>query len=102
MEQYYTHDLRSPLAVILCYSELMIDPGNTGIAEKDRRMLRDIHASGRRMHALIEDMLRLSKVTSREVVPQPVNLTAMSLEILAELAAAHPDRMVDIDVALSL
>lgn len=97
-----SHDLRSPLAVILGYSELMLDSGRDDLAEKDRRMLGDIHASGRRMHVLIEDMLRLSKVTSREVVPEPVDLASMSREILARLAAADPARAVDIVVAEGL
>lgn len=97
-----SHDLRSPLTVILGYSDLLTNAERVDIAAKDREMLQDMRAAAGRMSALIDDLLRLSQVTCREVEVQRVDLSDLAREILASLAAREPGRRVETAVAEGL
>lgn len=93
-----SHDLRSPLTVIRGYSELMLSDPRTVLPVRERQMVEDIRLSADRMHELIEDLLRLSRVTGREVEFHPVDLSSLTGEILRELALREPDRKVEVRV----
>jgi signal transduction histidine kinase len=90
-----SHDLRSPLAVIVGYSDMLADEVRVDLPAGDRSKVLDIRAAAMRMNVLIDDMLRLSQVIKREVESRRVDLTALSEGILADLTAAHPDRRVE-------
>lgn len=90
-----SHDLRSPLAVIVGYSDLLADEGRVDLAKADRAKVFDIRAAAMRMNALIDDMLSLSQVIRREVEPRRVDLSALAGDILAGLSTAEPGRRVE-------
>jgi len=60
-----SHELRTPLNAIIGFSEIIKDEA-LGPVERDRYLnyVRDIHASGEHLLALINDILDLSKVES--------------------------------------
>lgn len=87
--------MRSPLAVILGYSDLLADESRSALSKGDKGMARDIRSAAMRMNELIDDMLRLSQVIQREVEPKPVDLSALASDILSKLASAQPDRRVE-------
>ncbi len=89
-----SHDLRSPLAVIVGYADLLTDEARVSLAKPDRAKVHDIRAAAMRMNALIDDMLRLSQVIQREVDHRRVDLSALAEDILARLAASEPGRKV--------
>jgi len=90
-----SHDLRSPLAVIVGYSDLLADESRSALSKGDKAKARDIRAAAMRMNELIDDMLRLSQVIQREVEPKTVDLSALASEILRKLASAQPGRRVE-------
>jgi signal transduction histidine kinase len=94
-----SHDLRSPLAVIMGYSDLLLDDPAMGFAERERRMIGDIRTAAVRMQGLIDDLLRLSRVSKREMEFEPLDLSQTAREILAGFAASEPDRKTSIRVA---
>lgn len=57
-----SHELRTPLNGILGFSELLIDRRVGPLNDKQREYIQDIHACGRHLLQLINDVLDLSKV----------------------------------------
>ena len=73
-----THELKTPLTSISGYAEL-IDSGMTGEAET-RRFAKEIHRNAKRLIRLINDILQLSELDTRETVleTEPLNLYGMA------------------------
>lgn len=57
-----THELKTPLALILSPLELMIDGHSGALADPQRATLRSVYQSGSRLLRLIGDLLDLSKL----------------------------------------
>jgi len=57
-----SHELRTPLNAIIGFSELLLDPAFGLLGEDQRGYATDIHASGRHLLGLINDILDLSKI----------------------------------------
>lgn len=88
-----SHDLRAPLRAMQGYGDLLaqVDPPLDGEAAT---FLQHIRHSARRMNALIDDMLSLSKLTRAEVHKRPVSIGKMAREILTGLRDTAPTRQV--------
>jgi signal transduction histidine kinase/CheY-like chemotaxis protein len=57
-----SHELRTPLNAIIGFSELLLDPAFGPLQADQRGYAADIHASGRHLLGLINDILDLSKI----------------------------------------
>jgi signal transduction histidine kinase/CheY-like chemotaxis protein/CHASE3 domain sensor protein len=78
-----SHELRTPLNAIIGFSEIMKD-GLTGpLAAEQQEYVGDIHASGKHLLSLINDILDLSKVEAGHV---PLELEAAESSQLATSA----------------
>lgn len=58
------HDLRNPLTIVMSGSEYLLDEFNGPLTDDQRRMVRLIHASSRRMYALLQDLLDVYRIES--------------------------------------
>lgn len=88
-----SHELKTPLTIIQTSAETLLD-GAIDDPEFARRFLMRIEEQGSRLHALIEDLLQLARIESREqafdVTSVPVRLVVESLvEELASLSEAR-------------
>jgi len=57
-----SHELRTPLNAIIGFSEVLKERMFGELNDKQAEYVEDIHASGRHLHSLINDVLDLSKV----------------------------------------
>lgn len=89
-----SHDLRSPLRKIEAFSQLLVDECRDELSSTAQDYLGRIRASSRHMNALIEDMLKLSRVSREQMKRESVNLSAMARDILEEYQQSHPTRQV--------
>jgi signal transduction histidine kinase/ActR/RegA family two-component response regulator len=89
-----SHELRTPLNAVMGFSEVLLERMFGEINEKQEDYLRDIHASGRHLLELLNEILDLSKVEAGQMeleftsVQVPVVLE-YAASMLRERAAAH-------------
>jgi hypothetical protein len=86
-----SHDLRAPLRHIDGFSGLLLEHADA-LDDTGRDYLQRIRRATGRMNQLIEDLLKLSRITRTEVRKETADLTRMAREIAADLQAGAPDR----------
>ncbi|HVR62716.1 MAG TPA: ATP-binding protein [Polyangia bacterium] len=94
-----SHDLRAPLRAIDGFSRALQTDFGDRLDDEGRRYIDRIRAGTQRMSELIEDLLSLSRITRAALTRGPVDLTAISRKVLADLAARDAGRAVEVNVA---
>jgi signal transduction histidine kinase len=61
------HDLKTPLAILNGYIELLRSEKLGGLNDRQREILRDMHSSGRRLEHFIQDFLTFSVLETGEM-----------------------------------
>jgi PAS domain S-box-containing protein len=90
-----SHDLRAPLRAINGFSQALIEDYAGKLEAKAVDYLNRVRQGAVRMGELIDDLLKLSRVTRQDIRGQNVNLGALAAECAAELRAREPGREVD-------
>jgi hypothetical protein len=83
-----SHDLRAPLRHLDGFSQMLLEQFGTLLGPDGR--------ASQRMGQLIDDLLRLSRISRADVLRQTVDLTAMARDIIADLQAGAPERQVTV------
>ena len=96
------HDLRAPLRGIDGYSKLLLDDYGNKLEGDGRFYIDNVRNSAQWMGQLIEDLLRLSRVTRVEMHQSQVEVSQMAEDILKSLARQCPERQVEVMVQPSL
>lgn len=97
-----SHDLRAPLRHIDGMAAALLEDCGDLLDDLGRDYLVRIRGASRRMAALIEDLLRLSRVTRTELRIAEVDLSEMAGNIADELRREHQGRAVIFDAAQGL
>jgi len=86
-----SHELRTPLNAILGFSEILRDQ-QAGAAGQYRQYAADIHASGRRLLTMIDDIVELSRIQAGLVQARPggVALGSLLRRLKTTLAEERP------------
>jgi PAS domain S-box-containing protein len=80
-----SHDLRGPLRALDGFSMMLLEDYGETIDADGKDALERIRAASQKMGALIDDMLRLSKVTRAELNVTQVDLSAMARGIADDM-----------------
>lgn len=94
-----SHDLRAPLRSIDGFSKLVEDKAGEKLDETCRGYLDRVRSSVKSMGGLIDDLLKLAKITRVEMQRVPVDLSAMAREITDVLQRLEPARQVQWEIA---
>ena len=90
-----SHDLRAPLRSIDGFSLALLEDCSEQLDAEGKSHLRRIRAATRRMGLLIDELLKLARISRGEMQWEPVDLSAMAKAVLAELREADPQRRVE-------
>lgn len=93
-----SHDLRAPLRSMSGFSQLLQEAPSDTLDEKSRHYLQRINEASRRMSALIEDLLSLSRISRSELVLKPIDLTQLISEAAATIGERYPQHLVEIQI----
>jgi len=80
-----SHDMQEPLRKVLTFSELLRQRYDEIIDERGRDYLVRMERSARRLHELINEMLALSRITTRAQPFEKVNLNEITQRVLSDL-----------------
>src|SRR5690606_24154259 len=93
-----SHDLRAPLRAIDGFSRMVAERHADAFDEVGRGYLARVRAATARMGELIDALLKMSRVSRSELRREPLDLSAMAGEIVAELAHNEPERRVEVEI----
>jgi signal transduction histidine kinase len=93
-----SHDLRSPLRVVEGFARILKEDYGRLLDRIGNDHLERILAAAARMQHMIDALLALSKLSSRPLERQGVNLSQQAGEVCEELRQTHPGRAVSISI----
>jgi PAS domain S-box-containing protein len=92
------HDLRAPLRAMNGFAQLLVDSYEADLDAEGKDWLQEIIVNAKRMGALIDALLSLSRVTRTPMTRESVDLSALVRATGAQLSAAEPHRTVELVV----
>jgi signal transduction histidine kinase len=97
-----SHDLRIPLRGIDGFSQALLEDYADKLDAGGQDYLRRVQAASQHMGQLIDDLLKLSRVTRAEVRRETVDLSALAQMIATEIQQREPERQVEFVIAEGL
>lgn len=97
-----SHDLRAPLRAIDGFSRILITDYADRLDDTGRDRLERVRRAAQHMGTLIDDLLKLSRVTRTELKRERVDLSVLAGEIAEDLRKQAPDRTVRFTIAPGL
>ncbi|MFA5321460.1 MAG: PAS domain S-box protein [Smithella sp.] len=97
-----SHDLRAPLRTIDGFSQAILEDYNNKLDAQGKSYLTRIRKATRLMAELIEDMLKLSRITRADMDIAKVNLSNIAHSVIDGLQKSQPQRHVDVRITDSL
>lgn len=96
------HDLRAPLRGMNGFAQLLLEAYHDKLDDEGRDWLQEILLNATKMSGLIDALLSLARVTRSELKREPVNLSPVAQEIVTQLRATEPQRVMEIKIQENL
>jgi light-regulated signal transduction histidine kinase (bacteriophytochrome) len=90
-----SHDLRAPLRSIDGFSQALIEDCGDRVGADGTDHLRRIRKAAQHMGCLLDDLIKLARVTRMELHVEPIDLSTMAESTLRALSEENRDRRVD-------
>ncbi|MCM0080339.1 GAF domain-containing protein [Geomonas sp. Red32] len=93
-----THELGAPLRAMNSFSHILMEDYGELLDDEGRNYLTKISAAASRMGHLVEDLLKLSRVTRRKLKRETVQLSELAEEVVCNLRIHYPQREVKVTI----
>ena len=97
-----SHDLRAPLRAIDGFSQALVEDAGPLLSAEHHSHLNRVRQAAQRMGLLIDDLIKLARVTRTDVNIDEVDLTGIARQIADGLQDSAPEREAEIFVAPDL
>ena len=94
-----SHDLRAPLRGIDGWSLALAEDFGSLLDETGRQYVARVRGEAQRMGMLIDDLLKLSRVTRTEMYRESLDLTSLACSSAARLSELHKTRRIEFVIA---
>jgi len=93
-----SHDLKAPLRIIEGFSRALEEDYGDQLDDTAHDYLTRVRVGSFKMSQLITNLLQLSRVTRQELVKESIDLSKLSLDIIADMSKQEPERTVKIEI----
>jgi two-component system NtrC family sensor kinase len=93
-----SHDLRSPMMAISLFSALLSQELRTHRSDKVAGYLDRLRVGAKYGEQLVDGVLSLTEITCSEMAAEPLDLSQIARDVVAQLRQSHPDRQVSTSV----
>ena len=97
-----SHDLRAPLRAIDGFSQALVEDAGPLLKPEHHAHLNRVRQAAQRMGLLIDDLIKLARVTRTDVNIGDVDLGEIALAIATGLQDTAPERQADVTIAPGL
>ena len=84
-----SHDLRAPLRAVDGFSRMLVEDHSKVLPPEALRLLDRIRSNVRRMGLLIDDLLRFSRLSRKELEAAPVDMAMLVRSVVEDLTRSH-------------
>jgi len=91
-----SHDLRAPLRGIDGFSQALLEDYHDKLDDTGKNYLERVRKASQKMGFLIDDLLKLSRVTRSEFHHEAIDLSMMVRNVADKLRQHNPDRSVEV------
>ncbi len=92
------HDLRAPLRTINGFGQALLEDYSHRLDRTGQNFLKRMCQASRNMGGLIDDLLRLSRVSRWELKREPVDMSIMAREVIENLRESDPQRRIEVTI----
>lgn len=93
-----SHDLRAPLRSIDGFSQALLEDYQDKLDNTGRDYLLRVRAASQRMGVLIDELLKLSRITRATLKPCRIDLSAMARDVVHQFRDAAPDHHAEVAI----
>lgn len=93
-----SHDLRAPLRSIDGFSNKILKDHSSGFNDQAQDYFNRIMNASRKMGILIDDLLKLARLSRVEMRFETINLSEIANNILQELKESNPERIAEVEI----
>ncbi len=97
-----SHDLRAPIIRISGMSQALMEDYGESLDEQGNTFLQRVQGEAKRMGSLVDDLLKLSRLTKTDMQVQTLDVSSLAGGVLERLKASLPERDIECVIELGL
>jgi PAS domain S-box-containing protein len=97
-----SHDLKAPLRTLIGFSNILLEDYSDVVDITGRDFITRIKSNAQKMNDLIDDMLKLSRISRQEMITEKTDLSELANVLFADLKKNQPERNVEIIIQTNM
>jgi PAS domain S-box-containing protein len=91
-----SHDLKAPLRTLIGFSDILLEDYSDVVDKSGREFITRIKINAQKMNDLIDDILKLSRISRQEMITEETDLSELANAIFTDFKRNQPQRNVEV------